>query len=89
MDLQECWQKEKRDTDTHIVKNIREFLKYHKNLKGGTLHSTLAAAVEAVETAVMNHVVKSFLQSSESQIALITGMGGRTIACLKFVKKQL
>jgi hypothetical protein len=52
-DLQECWRKEKNATDTHIVKNIREFLKYHKNPKGGTLHSTLAAAVEAVETAVM------------------------------------
>ena len=28
-------------------------MKYHKNPKGGTLNSTLAAAVEAVETAVM------------------------------------
>jgi hypothetical protein len=37
----------------HIVKNIQEFLNYHKNLKGETVHSTLATAVEAVETAIM------------------------------------
>ena len=53
MDLQDCWLKEKKNVDMHIVKNIREFLKYHKNPKGGTLQLTIAAAIEAVETAVM------------------------------------
>jgi hypothetical protein len=89
MDLQECWRKEKIDTDMRIVKNIREFLKYHKNPKGGTIHSTLAAAVEAVETAVMFPCGKVQPPVEKLRIASVTPMGGRLLACLKFVRKQL
>jgi hypothetical protein len=52
-ELQESDVKEKSSIDMQIVKNIKAFLQYHKKTQGGTVTSTVAAAVEAVETAIM------------------------------------
>jgi hypothetical protein len=52
-ELLESGRKEKMLVDMQIIENIKEFLRYHKKPKGGTVPSILTAAVEAVETAIM------------------------------------